>query len=181
MALMAAVKQQAPSEMVNAEVLLRDQFVEYVVDGSLRRALKQFVRGRPSATLLDVRAEAIRWEREGISGGPRGRAHSMPSVLGLQYGVQCPPAAGGPGFFPAAELSEIKEMLKLQQDQINKLAQNVSSLQGTRKKPRPTNHDPIICRRCQQARHYASDYDGVRVSRPQPTQPPRPTARQSEN
>lgn len=58
MSLMASVRQHAPSDMLNAEVLLRDQFVENVMDGSLRRELKQFVRRQPAASLLEVRAEA---------------------------------------------------------------------------------------------------------------------------
>ena len=46
MGLMTSVKQRAPSGIPNAEVLLRDQFVEHVLDGPLRRELKQFVRRR---------------------------------------------------------------------------------------------------------------------------------------
>ena len=55
MSLMERVKQWAPTRMPNAEVLLRDQFVEQVGDNTLRRELKQFVRRQPTATLLDVR------------------------------------------------------------------------------------------------------------------------------
>ncbi len=84
MGLMASVKQRAPSGIPNAEVLLRDQFVEHVLDGSLRRELKQFVRQQPTATLLEARSEAIRWEREGLPGGARGRSHSVPSVFSAQ-------------------------------------------------------------------------------------------------
>ncbi|TWW77698.1 Retrovirus-related Pol polyprotein from transposon 17.6 [Takifugu flavidus] len=57
-------------------------------DGALRRELMQYVRRQPTATLLDVRSEAIRWEREGLPGGSRGRSQSVPSAFGLQYGVQ---------------------------------------------------------------------------------------------
>lgn len=38
MSLMDKVKQRAPDALVNAEVLLRDQFSEHVFDGALRRA-----------------------------------------------------------------------------------------------------------------------------------------------
>lgn len=54
MALMEQVKQSAPDGMRNAEVLLRDQFVEHVVDSALRRELKQYVRCVPTATLFEV-------------------------------------------------------------------------------------------------------------------------------
>lgn len=98
MSLMAQVERQAPSGIPNAEVLLRDQFIEEVLDGSLRRELKQLVRRQPTLTLLEARAEAIRWEREGLPGGTRGRSALLPTSYGLQYGVQghqlCPKNQG---------------------------------------------------------------------------------------
>lgn len=120
MSLMASVKKQrAPSDMPNAEMLLHNQFIEYVIDGSLRRELKQLVRRQPAISLLEVRAEAIRWEREGSPRGARGRSHSVPSVMGLQYGVQSVPPVVTPS--STYELQEVKEMLKLQQEQLNRL------------------------------------------------------------
>lgn len=68
MSLLEKVKEQAPHEMSNAGALLRDQFVENVSDNTLRRELKQLVRRSPNSTLLEVRSEAIRWEREGTPG-----------------------------------------------------------------------------------------------------------------
>ena len=68
-------------------MLLRDQFVEYVSDCSLRRELKQFVWGYPMA-LIDVRAEAIRVEQEGMPGGTRGKSYSVPNAFGYQHTVQ---------------------------------------------------------------------------------------------
>ncbi|TWW73499.1 hypothetical protein D4764_15G0008930 [Takifugu flavidus] len=88
MSLMAPVRECAPYGMANAEDLLRDQFVEHVQDGALRRELMQYVRRQPTATLLDVRSEATRWEWEGLPGGSRGRSQSVPLAFGLQYGVQ---------------------------------------------------------------------------------------------
>lgn len=169
MGLMATVKQRAPSEMSNADVLLRDQFVEHVLDGALRRELKQFVRRQPTATMLEVRGEAIRWEREGRPGGVRGRSHSVPSVFGAQYLVQ-----GGPqqlGSDPrASELKELREMLKLQQEQLNKLTQCVSHLQSSQPRSHSLPRRPVICLRCQQPGHIARECDGIRISaRPQPS------------
>lgn len=66
------LKQQSPYVISNADVMVRDQFIEYVLDNSLRRELKQSVRRQPAVTLLEVRGEAIRWEREGcraVQGG----------------------------------------------------------------------------------------------------------------
>lgn len=83
MGLMEKVKCHAPAGMTNAGAVLRDQFVEYVLDGSLRRELKQLVRRQPNYTLLDVRAEAIRWERKGLPGGASGRSSLVPAVFGV--------------------------------------------------------------------------------------------------
>lgn len=91
LALMEAVKQCAPGGLLNSAVLLRDQFVEHVLDGALRRELKQFVRQQPTATMLEVREEALRWEREGLPGGTRARSFSLPSTYGLQYAVRGSP------------------------------------------------------------------------------------------
>lgn len=61
--LMERVKQCAPTDMSNADVLSRDQFVEHVLGGALRHELKQMVRRQPGATLLEGRGEAIRWKQ----------------------------------------------------------------------------------------------------------------------
>lgn len=178
MSLMASVKQRAPSDMPNAEVLLRDQFAEHVIDGALRRELKQFVRRQPTATLLEVRGEAIRWEREGLPGGARGRSHSVPSLLGLQYGVK----SGHQGVANpphVSELSEMREMLKLQQEQLNQLTQSISRLQSSHQHSRSSHRGPIVCRRCQQPGHFARECDGVRAApRTQPSLPAQQFSRQ---
>lgn len=170
MSLMAKVKGQAPDGMPNAEALLRDQFNEYVLDGALRRELKQMVRRQPMATLLEVRREAMRWEREGLPGGMRGRSHSVPSAIGIQYRVQGSPH-DPPRTPPPSEVSEIKEMLKLQQEQLRRqqeqlqqLTQNLVHLQRPDMRGRSSRNGPLICRRCQQPGHFASECDGVRVS-----------------
>ncbi|XP_056230621.1 uncharacterized protein LOC130168067 [Seriola aureovittata] len=170
MSLMASVRQSAPSDMLNADVLLRDQFVESVIDGSLRRELKQLVRRQPAVSLLEARAEAIRWEREGLPGGVRGRSHSVPSVLGLQYGVQsAPPVANRP---QAGELLEVKEMLMRQQEQLNRLTDSLAQLQTNQQRNHSTYRGPVICRRCQQPGHFARECEGGRaLPRPRPLAP----------
>lgn len=171
MSLMARIKDRAPSDMRNAESLLRDQFVEHVIDGALRRELKQFVRGQPTATILDVRGEAIRWEREGLPGGMRGRSYSVPSAFGLQYGVQSS-SQGVINPPPVSELTEMREMLRLQQEQLNTLTQSLARLHHSQERSRSYRNSPIICRRCQQPGHFARDCDGVRAPpRSRPTLP----------
>lgn len=167
MILLEQVKQQSPTVMLNAETLLRDQFVEHVVDSALCRELKQLVRRQPSATLLEVRREAIRWEQEGMPGGARGRSHSLPSAHGFQYGVQGVRPAGVCDSPPRSEMSELREMLKLQLQQLTQLAQNVARLQDpfqrSRSQPRPFHNGSVICRRCQKPGHFARECEGERV------------------
>ena len=163
MALMARVKQCAPDGMPNSDVLLRDQFVEHVLDSSLRRELKQLVRRQPTGTLLELRGEAIRWEREGLPGGDRGRSSSLPSAYGLQYGVQGRFQTAPPVTSPGPGLSELMDLMKHQQEQLNQLTQTVASLQAPRSQGQTFNSGPLICRRCQQPGHFARDCEGERA------------------
>ncbi|TWW63280.1 hypothetical protein D4764_03G0002880 [Takifugu flavidus] len=164
MSLMARVERQAPNGIPNADVLLRDQFVEHVLDGSLRRELKQLVRRQPTITLLELRGEAIRWEREGLPGGTRGRSVSLPTAYGLQYGVQ-----GRPHQVPQARpqepgLDAVMDLLKRQQEQLNQLTMTVASLQAPPPLAPISRSGPLICRRCQQPGHFARECDGERAS-----------------
>lgn len=164
MSLMEKVKQRAPDNIVNSEIFLRDQFVEQVLDGALRRDLKQYVRQSPEATLLDVRGEAIRWEREGLPAVMRGQSNSVPSAFGIQYAVQGGYQQLGQGP-PSTEVTEMKELLRRQQEQLDQLTQSISRLQTSQPRhrgcsPRP---GPIICLRCQRPGHIARECDGPRV------------------
>lgn len=165
--LMEKVKSSAPNGMPNADVLLRDQFVEQVLDSTLRRELKQLVRRQPTLTLLEIRGEAIRWEREGLPSGVRHRSSSVPSVYGIQYGVHSGPS-GIAQSTHLSEMSEMKELLKRQQEQLNQLTQSIARLQGPHRMPRSGRGDSIICRRCQQPGHFARECDGERVPRSRP-------------
>ena len=94
--LMEKMVRNAPHGVPNSAILLRDQFVEYVLDGNLSRALKETVRAHPSYGLLDIRNVAIRWVREGRlqDGGPRScsahptytrtQVHDRPETLPTQ-------------------------------------------------------------------------------------------------
>lgn len=157
MNLMGRVKQAAPHVISNAEVMLQDQFIEHVYDGSLRRELRQLVRRQPAVTLLEVRGEALRWEREGIPGSVRGRSHSVPTVYGHQYKVQ----GGHRPVFNASsvsELAELKDILKHQQDQLTQLTQSIASLQEGQRRGGSLHDGTVICRS-----HFARECDGERV------------------
>lgn len=161
--LLERVKQKSPYAMPNFQVLLRDQFIEHVNDNSLRRELKQLVRGQPTLTLLDVRCEALRWEREGMLGVSRGRSHSLPSAYGIQYGVRSEPRENTVRSSQESELGEVKEMLRLQQEQISKLTQSIVRLQAPRPRSQSPRRNQIVCRRCQKPGHFARECDGERV------------------
>lgn len=166
MGLMEKVRLNSPDAVANADVLLRDQFVEQVLDCALRRDLKRWVRGHPRATMLDVRGEAIRWEREGLPSTLRERSISVPSAFGIQYGVHGAPQKPDPP--PRSELGEIRELLKYQQEQLTQLTQSLARLQSTHQRGHSPRNRTVICRHCEKPGHFARECEGVRVSRSQP-------------
>ncbi|XP_048846250.1 uncharacterized protein LOC125717401 [Brienomyrus brachyistius] len=164
MSLMGKIQQAAPHAVPNAEVMLRDQFMEHVADCALRRELKRLVRCQPSMRLLDVRREALRWEREGTPFGGRGRSLSIPAAYGISYGLQGQSYSAPRVVAANREFLELKDLLTQQQEQINLLTRSVSLLQASKQVRHP--HGPVICRRCQQPGHFARNCEGPRVSGP---------------
>lgn len=156
--LMDKVRQRAPTALTNFDVLLRDQFIEYVCDPTLRRELKRLVREKSDMSMLEARAAAIQWEREGRpNDSGRGRSYSVPSLCAMHYSRSSSKVEAAPTTQPNAELVELKEMLLKQQQQINNLTQSIASLAVPQRPMRSNRQSPIICRRCQQAGHYARD------------------------
>lgn len=172
MSLQEQVKQQSSTAMPNAEILLRDQFVEFVLDPALCRKLKQYVRRQPMCTFLEVRGEAIRWELEGVPGGARGRSQSLLLVHGVQYGVLGTQNVDAGGPIAKSELGELKNMLMCQQEQLNQLVQGLARVQSPQFQNSVSCRDPVICRRCQRMGHFARDCEGERVP-PTLDSPPR--------
>lgn len=129
------------------------------MDSALRLELQQYVRGHP---LLEVRGEAIRWERQGFPDHARECSYSLLSTYGQQYGVYGssrlnPPTAA------CSELSELKTLQKQQQEQINKLTQCITSLQTSLPQAWPLRPGSVVYHRCQQPGHFARECDGERV------------------
>ncbi|KAL2079659.1 hypothetical protein ACEWY4_016866 [Coilia grayii] len=175
--LMDQVVASAPNGVPNSDILLRDQFIENVLDPSLRRVLKQSVRSNSVATLLDVRSEALRWEREGRVGEGRQRSYSVPSLCAVvtSRAHPAPPTSIEVQKGSSSEMAEIKEMLKRQQEQLNQLSQQVSQMQNAARPRSRSRNDSVICRRCNQPGHYASHCDNERAPQtfhaPPPSRP----------
>lgn len=78
-----------------------------------------------------------------------GRSHSVPSVFGVQYGVQGNPQ-GVVSLPPVSEMGEMRAMLQCQQEQLNKLTESIALLQNSCKRSQPSRTSPILCRRYSQ-------------------------------
>lgn len=156
MVLVEKVKQWFPGAVPNAPVLLCDQFVEHVADNALQSEFKHLVRRQPTATLLEVHSETVRWEQEGMPGDVQARSQSVPLSYGIQYGVQggqCLDTGGS----SLSELSELREMLKAQQNQLNQLTQSFAEFQGARSQSCFPRYGMVICRQCYQPGHFARE------------------------
>lgn len=154
LSLMDQVKQCSPDSVPQSDQLLRDQFAEHVLDSDLRRELKRLIRQKADMTMLEVRAEAIRWEREGRPNDARGRSHSVPSLCAMQYGraQQSVPSPSA-----NSEMAELRAMVLKQQEQISQLTNSFNMMQPRSRPARPSRSSPLICRRCQQHGHYARE------------------------
>lgn len=163
--LMERVVANAPNRIPNSAILLRDQFVENVNDSDLRRELKRLVRNSPELSLLDVRAEAIRWEREGRPANSSKHRLSSPFCAVQTSGVQRP--VEGPSSSSTAEqLAALTALVQKQQEQLGQLTQAVMTMRTppAPRPSRPSRSSSVICRRCQQSGHFARECENERVS-----------------
>ena len=216
-ALMDNVVRHTPGGVPQSNTLLRDQFVEFVNDGNLSRALKETVRNHPNYDLHDIRDAAIRWEREGRPWEGRPRSNSLPSPTSYsmqqrvqgrvetpfkpspltiddrssQQQTQSRPDVQLAQSPVATEVTELKELMKTQQQQMREQQQQMrEQLQQWREFSQtllargppqwtPGPSGSFTCRRCRQPGHYAQDCDNERVTQdPRPNPPARPARRQ---
>lgn len=169
--LMDTVVRHSPEGVPRSAVLLRDQFIEYVSDGNLSRALKEIVRRNPNYDLHDIRDAAIRWEREGRPWEGRARSYSVPSVYSMPQQANRRPDPPSTHSSLSAEVAELKEMFMKQQEQFREFSQTLLALNPPRHPPfQPRG--PLICRRCQQPGHFARECENEqRVYAPRPNPP----------
>lgn len=166
MTLMEIVQRKNPNAIPNSDVVLRDQFIEYVKDKMLRRELKQFLRLNPDTTFFAVRKEAFRWAEEGEGSRPvRARAYSCDAGSGAvgEWGVTTQAVAATPN----NELIELKDCLRKQQAQLDNILKHLSSgpvpsASSNRggfssRRYRFTPGGQPICLRCEQPGHMVRD------------------------
>lgn len=159
LALMEKVVNSAPGRVTNSAVLLRDQFVENVMDPNLRRELKRLIRGDSTLSFLDARAEAVRWEREG---SPKVRENDSSASVCIVRASRATSQVGD-SLSTREQISELVAVVQKQQEQINQLTQGLLALQAS-SQPTRASRPAVVCRRCQKPGHYARDCDNERVT-----------------
>lgn len=163
--LMDVVIRKTRGGIPNSDVLLRDQFIEHVLDDMLRRELKQRVAQEPTTTFVDLRATALRWAEASRPGSRvKSRAYSCDTysqaVDSFEASVNVVTAR------PSDEITEIKECLRKQQAQLDTIMKHVTAqfsppIQSEAPSLNSTKHFRFqadgkpICHRCNRAGHIA--------------------------
>ena len=152
---------KTPGGIPNSDVILRDQFIEHILDDTLRRELKQRVLQTPDISFIDLRAIAIRWvEASKPSNKNRPRAFSCD----VQFLDVVEANSNLVATKPIDEIAEIKESLRKQQCQLDSIMQHLKaqSPQTSSDPPRSsarrlyTQADgKPICHRCNKPGHIA--------------------------
>lgn len=121
---MDVIKRKDPACFVNSDTVLRDQFIEFVRDGMLRRELRWQVRLDSTLSFLDARQEALRWMEEGENPyiqRPRAQSCSITTVTDLSAQSNAILSK------PSDELTEVKESLRKQQAQLDTILKHLES------------------------------------------------------
>lgn len=163
--LMEVANSKIPGGVPDADRLMRDQLVEHVRDGALRRHLDQRVEAVPLLAFRDVRAVAVRWEESRALAGGRGESPSGAAALARSEVSACSQAAA------AEEMAEptLRQLYMGQQKQLEALTKTVAELVGCLKQgglpqgpaqrmnPRPSGDSGsrLTCFRCGLVGHIA--------------------------
>lgn len=122
--LVEKVVASSPTRMPNAAVLLRDHFIEHVNNSDLCRELKRLVRNNPGLTLLDVRAEGIRWERDG---GLASSGNGFTTAFcAMQSASRQPPVDLLPSSSTSPQLAALTALVQRQQEQLDQITDPLS-------------------------------------------------------
>lgn len=166
--LLNSALQQSSDAVANAQLALRDQFIEGVRDSALRRELRRLVREKPGSSLFDVREEAIMWALEDR---PRSsnmaRSRNLVGASPNEVTEQTSLTTDSPTDLRLT-LQEVVKIIAHQGKAIGELTnavrelttQNLSSGGGSkssrpRVQPRYTSDGQPICLRCEGVGHIA--------------------------
>lgn len=163
-----AALRQAANAVPDAQLALRDQFVEGIRDSILRRELRKLVRDRPRVTLFEVREEALLWCTEERPRGTSVAKSRYMRGLGGEEGVgSTREGASPPSGDLNAVLQDVVKAVAQQGKAISELTSAVRNLttqrtnvvserpQRAQVRPRYTRDGQPICLRCEGVGHIA--------------------------
>lgn len=192
--LLNSALQQSPDVIADAQLALRDQFIEGVRDSALRRELRKLVREKPGSSLFDIREEAIMWALE-----DRPRSSNMARSRNLvgaspdEVTEQVNMITDSPSDLRLT-LEEVVKIIAQQGKAIGELTNAVCELttqklssggssKGSRPKvqPRYTNEGQPICLRCEGVGHIARHCTTPRKPGSTPNVTPSPAEQGNES
>ena len=162
---MELLKSKDPRGVPEADIVLRDTFIENVRDEMLQRELVGLLRQHSNYSFKQIRQAAVKWsKRYARPTAHRPRAYSCDSYASAieEEGAECNAIA----IKPPSELEELKECFRKQQAQLDTIIRQLGnmppSVSGQRVNPTPRpqqyrfqpNGRPI-CQHCNKAGHIA--------------------------
>lgn len=160
MAIMEEIKQCPVNAAWSSDSALRDQFAENVFDPSLRRELKRLIRQDSTISFFALRKEALLWAEDGDTSGKRvvnscGVEADSVTETNAVAAVRTPS--------PDPSLSEILDILRKQQAQLDDVTQKLAQVQTSNRlgvsrrqqQPRFDSSGRPICFKCQGVGHIA--------------------------
>ena len=184
--LLNSALQQSPNAVADAQIALRDQFIEGVRDSTLRRDLRRLIREKPGSNLFDVREEAMMWALEDCPRTSVARNRNLVGTGGATDGVS--EKADSTTNTQAVTLQEVVKLVAQQGKAIGELTNAVRELtmqkaspegagRGGRPKVQPqyTADGRPICLRCEGEGHIARNCTAPRRPGGQFTAGPRST------
>ena len=130
--LMDMVGRATPGAVPNSDQLLRDQLIEHVRDGALRRMLDQRVAADPRLTFAEARGLAVKWE-EARPPLARARSQSCGSVdttaIVAARELRAAPSGAAP-LPPSLAPSQAESLAANTQQQLTELTRLVAQLVG---------------------------------------------------
>lgn len=166
--LMDAVVRSTPGAVPNSDQLLRDQLIEHVRDGALRRTLDQRLATNPQLSFSEARAVAVKWE-EARPQPVRVRYQSSvatevtPLAAARELRSQsaglappAPPVVAGPAHADSSgTCHQLSELTKLVAQLVSKLEAGSQPPVGMGQRPARAADGRPICYRCGGPGHIA--------------------------